>query len=180
MKSHQTSYITVLILSFLALALLAAWIFLGYKAVEFKKDIAVMANDARNKLALDTYLSSVRTALRDSKSDLAIINTRFIDKDGIPEYIDTLEAYATSTGVRADFTINLDSNENSREVLRVKISGAGEWEGITDFVSTLDSLPYASRIKSMSVSRNPASKDPESTVVPWSFSLELAQFLETK
>jgi Tfp pilus assembly protein PilO len=181
MKSHRTSLVTVIILGILVVALLGAWIFFGYKASSYKKEIALLATEAKNKSALDAYLSSVRNALRDSKSDLAIIKSQFITKDEIPEFINLLESKASKSGVRADFSsININTDETSREVLKIKITGTGDWNNVTDFISTLDSLPYASHIGSINLNKISGAPQDKTIALTWGFSMELSQYLETK
>jgi hypothetical protein len=184
MKPHHTSLVIVLILGSVSLALLGAWIFLGYEAKVFRDEIAVMSNEAKNRTALNTYLASIKSALRDAKTDLEVIDQRFIKRDKVSQFISLLEEKAAEASVLADVgSLTIETPENSRPILHLKISGSGAWENIVGFVSVLDTLPYVSRISGLTIAKKPlsaAQKDSEAPVeeYPWRFSIELSQSIE--
>ncbi len=64
------------------------------------------------------------------------------------------------------------------------MSGTGTWSKVIDFVSTLDSLPYASKIEEVNFTRSGAnmeagtSTDGKAVEPLWNFNLDLAQNLK--
>ncbi len=180
MKNSSTSKVTVIFLSLCVLVVLAAWIFLIYKSSQISGGIASIAEEARNRNSESTYASTVRNTLRNSKDALLRIENRFVTEEGVPEFINILEDKAAQVGVRADFgSINVEPTKGDSPYpqLRVKMSGSGRWEKIVGFISTLDALPYISRIESVNFIKM-GSTDEKNATTSWSFNLELIQYIK--
>lgn len=168
----QKHLITISVLSLLALGSLALWVFIGVKAHSLKDEAVSIESDMATKTSESAYLNSVRNVLKSSKSDLAAINSRFIDKDGVPSFIDLLERKAKTAGVQADFgSIVITPADAGGGTLKLSMTGSGTWSNIIQFISVLESLPYASRIETASFS---------TIDKKWTFSLEFIQHLTIK
>lgn len=182
MKKSSTPKITLIFLSLCVIVVLAAWIFLIYKSSHISGSIAFIAEEARNRSSESTYVSTVRNTLRDSKDALTAIENRFVAEESVPEFINVLEDKAAQVGVRTDLgSINVEPAKGDAPYpqLRVKMSGNGRWEKVVGFISTLDALPYVSRIEHVNFIKM-GSSDEKNATTSWSFNLELIQYIKEK
>jgi Tfp pilus assembly protein PilO len=178
MKNKALSKIMVFLLSVTALLSLSAWVFLVYKSMELRKEIASLGTEARDKSSESAYLSSIRNTLRDSKEELAVIDGRFISKDSVPELINSLENKAAAERVNANFgSINVESPEEAHPTLRIKMTGSGTWERALSFITLLDSLPYVSRIENLNLTKGGGDGQGRSATTTWNFNMDIVQYL---
>jgi hypothetical protein len=179
MNPEKTSPVFVIILSLVALCLLAGWSFISYRSAIIKTDIDTAISETRSQSTENIYLGSVRNALRDAKDDLLLVEDRFVDKDNVPEFISILEGIASRTDVRADLgSINIEqANKGEHGTLRIRMTGAGTWENAISFVATLDSIPFASKIETLNFSK-PFDTEGRASTSTWNFNLELVQYLK--
>jgi len=172
---NSLSSTKVILLAIFAILALAAWIFVLQQSYSHKSEVAVIEREAKEKSDESTYLLSIRSALRDAEGDIQVIRNRFIAKDAISDYIGLIEGKAESSGVNVEFG-GIDDNE---ETLSIRMSGSGTWANIVDFVSAVDSMPYASRIDSLNISK-PVNSTSTTTAPIWNFNMHLVQYLDFK
>jgi hypothetical protein len=171
-KSFSSIKLTIFIV--ISIALLGGWIFLAYKSRSYRNELSTIEAEARNKSSENSYLISVKSVLRDSKEDIDVINSRFLHKDSLPEYINLLEGKVAEAGIKADFgSINAD-----QKTFSVRMTGSGSWEKVIDFIAVIDSLPYASKIDNIGIQMNGGSQDANAAQV-WNFTLSLTQYLSS-
>ncbi len=165
-KSSYFSF--TLVAAVLALASLGAWGFLIYQSAGLKAKLASISASAESAAAKEARSLGIKAALRDSRESVAAVDARFVAKDGIPEFIDGLEAKARAAGVKADVSsINLDESGDPAALksLRLHIAGQGDWKSIVSYVASLEALPFASKVEGVSISKANGS---------WGFSLDLS------
>ena len=153
-RTPYTAFIAIS--AILAAALLAGWAWIAYEGRSMKADIASIAGKTESAAADYAYLLSLKVTLRDSKDDLAAIDSRFIGKDGIPAFIDMLEARARAANVAANLgSISLDDSGDPLlpRTLSMHMTGAGLWKDATAFISEVESLPYALQVGDIELSR---------------------------
>jgi hypothetical protein len=180
MKARSTTAGFIGFLAILACLIAASWAFLVWKSMGLKGEVAAVTLEARESSSKESYLASVRNALREAKSDLDAIESRFIDRESVPAFIDLLERKALEAGVDADFgSIDLDQAGQAKDTLRIRMSGFGTWDGIIHLISILDSMPYSLRVDSIRVSRSQATEE-KALALPWNFNLDIIQHLAEK
>lgn len=180
--NKAVSKVTVVFLSLCVLAIMGVWGFLIYKTGKTSSEISLIGTEARNKNSESSYISAVRNTMRDSKEELAKIDGRFVSEDSVPEFINVLEDRAAQTGIRADLgSINVEPARDDvpYPLLRVKMAGSGRWEKIVGFISTLDALPYVTRIENVTFIKA-SDNGSKSATTTWSFNLDLVQYIKEK
>jgi Tfp pilus assembly protein PilO len=164
-----------------ALVLLGAWIFIIYKSYSYKSQIATVSQELKTKSSENVYLTSLKTTLREAKSEAESIDKRFVSEEEIPSFITMLEDEASDLGVKVNFgSINLEEGEILDGKLKLQISGSGTWENVMGFIVTLDSLPYASTIEEMRVYNPSAMSETGEITSEWKFNVNLVQGLGKK
>jgi hypothetical protein len=175
MKISKTYIVTLSILASLTLVTLGLWIFLIMKSSSLKAESLAVESDILARTSEGTYFNSIRNVLKGSKPHLETIDSRFIDKDSVPQFIDLLETKSSEAGIKSDFSsIDIGTQSGSEGLLRIRIAGTGTWGNIISFIATLESLPYASKIENVSFAK-PDIKDSI-----WSFSLDFTENLSEK
>lgn len=139
----------------LSLALLGAWGFLAYEGFKLREAAAVATAAEAERSERAAYLSTVKGALRQSEADLAAIDARFVDRDDVPGYITEIEAEADRAGVAVSMgAIDLETPSDAPVgALRLGLSVSGSWQQVIGFVAHLESMPYASSVTSLSLSK---------------------------
>lgn len=166
MKLSKTYIITLSILGILTLSALSLWIFIMMKTSSLKAESLAVESDIITKTSEGSYFNSIRNVLKGSKQDLEIIDSRFITKDSVPQFIGLLETKSAQAGIKSDFS-SIDIGAEG--LLRIRITGTGTWSNIIEFIATLESLPYASKIESVSFSK------PDVKESIWSFGLDFTE-----
>jgi Tfp pilus assembly protein PilO len=162
----------VSILGVCTLLTLGAWIFLALESNSLRQESIAVEKKIFAKTAESTHLSSMRNVIKSSKSDVATIEKHFIKKDSVPQFIDMLESEAVSVGVKADFgSIDVLEEGVNSGALRIRMSGTGSWTAVTRFITTIETLPYASKVEGMTLSKS------DTKSANWNFNLELIQYL---
>jgi len=173
MNFSRTHSITLSILGVTTLVSLSLWVFLALTSNNLKTETVAIQSEITTKTADSSYYSSVRTALKNSKKNIASIDGTFITKDDVPRFIDLLESKASGVGIKADFgSIDITGATETSSVLRVRITATGAWLNLVSFVNTLESLPYALRVENLSFSKT------DNKGSAWNMSLELTQYIK--
>lgn len=170
---NRSPYISFAVISAILVVFFGlAWVFLIHKSYSMKADIASVLNTSNKVASRNAYLNSLKTTLEDSKSDLQVIDGRFVTKDGIPALIDSIDAMALSSGVAATIgSINLeDKSDSNLRTLHIHITGSGSWKGDIGFISNIENLPYAARVENLSLSAQKGATESASNL--WSFSTD--------
>ena len=180
MKS-KTLMVAATIVCSTAVVLFGAWAFIAYKSFSFKRQIATISKELDTKSSQDSYLTSLKNTLRDSKVEMDSIDKRFVMKEGVPAFITMLENKAAELGVKVDFgSINIEEGEILDGTLKLQIAGSGTWTAVTNFIVALDSLPYASTIEEMRIYNPSAMSEKAEITSEWKFNVNLKQYLGKK
>ncbi|MEN9621810.1 MAG: Pilus assembly protein PilO [Candidatus Parcubacteria bacterium] len=175
MKISKTYIVTLSVLGTLTLLTLGLWIFLIMKSSSLKSESLAVESDILARTSEGAYFNSIRNVLKGSKPYLETIDSRFIDKDSVPQFIDLLETKSLEAGINSDFSsIDIGAQNGSEGLLRIRITGTGTWSNIISFIATLESLPYASKIESLSFAK------PNIKESIWSFSLDFTENISEK
>ncbi|HEU5114156.1 MAG TPA: hypothetical protein VFT82_00140 [Candidatus Paceibacterota bacterium] len=179
LKTPYTAYMTVAAL--LALVFLGAWAYIAYQSYGLRSEIADLSAKEESAVANDSYLLSIKDTLRDSKDDLSAIDSRFIAKDGIPGFIDMLEAKASAANVKADLgSINLDESGDPLmpRALSIHMGGSGAWKDCVAYISAVESLPYAIRVNDLQLSKSGGDPTKSGKVSDsWDFSADVTLYI---
>jgi Tfp pilus assembly protein PilO len=180
MKS-KTLIIAASVICGTAVVLLGAWVFITYKSYSYKSQIAAITQNIQSRSSEDSYLISLKTTLREAKDEAESIDKRFVPKEEVPSFITMLEDKAAKLGVKVDFgSINIEEGETLDGVLKLQISGSGTWSSVTEFIVTLDSLPYAATIEEMRIDNPSATSETAEVTSEWRFNINLKQQLGKK
>ncbi len=175
MKTPRSHIIVVSILGACTLIALGAWIFLAIKSNSLRQENIAIETKIQAKTLESSYLTSVRNVIKGSKKEIAVVEKRFIEKDSVPQFIDLLESEAVSAGIKADFgSIDVLEEGVNNGALRIRMSGTGSWTNVTRFITTLETLPYASKVEGLTLSKS------DTKSANWSFNLELIQYLKAE
>ncbi len=170
---NQKPIQTLVIVSLIALTLSAFWIFLIYKTESLKSQADAIEKNIIAKNNQSTYLNSVRIALKNTQNDLSVIDSHFIDKDGIPEFIDMIESRAQNLGIKLDLgTLDIAAGDQNINTLRIRMNSSGNWLSLMKFVSYIETLASAIRIEQMTLTHG----DPTGTL--WNMNIEVTQRLK--
>lgn len=154
----------------LALLLFVFWIGIIYKSFVMRTEIQTLVQKEEQVLTKEMYTASVKKALRDSKQEIDSIEKRFIDKDSIPQFIDMLEGRIDQSGSNITVgSINFEpgADRSVPGIFRAHITGAGTWREMITFINTLESLPYALSITSLTLSKTSA----------WTLNADIVQYV---
>jgi len=154
-KTKKTLLVT-LIINFLVWG---AYGFVFLKIRSQNEYVSNLLNESNNDLKKDETLRAIKTTLTENKQFISHIDSYFVAKDGVVDFIEILESYALKSGVA--LTIGAVSVEQDpkvkvdfKEVLRLKVDASGSWENITRFLSVIENMPYVTDINMVSLSRN--------------------------
>ena len=168
----------------IALLIFGAWAFIVYKSYSYKSQIAAISEEIKSRSSEDSYLISLRNTLRDAKAEAGTLEKRFISEEEIPAFITMLEDRAATLGAKVDFgAITVKKSEEGALLdgtLELQITGSGTWGSATEFIVSLDSLPYASTIEEMRVYNPTAMSETAEPGAEWRFNVNLLQYLGKK
>lgn len=173
MKTRSTYTSISVLFAVIALTCAVAWIYIVRESYSMKIEIATTETNIENSTTRNEYLSSLKNVLENSKTDLALIDGKFISKDEIPGLIDLIDGKAQDLGVTLSVgSLNFDETATTfpRE-LKIHATGSGAWGSDIKFISYLESLPYASKINNlMLTAQKGVSKDGSNS---WNFSADI-------
>jgi len=162
-------------LSALVVILFAVWVYLAYENYQLSADIAVLSATAKEKTARTSYLISAKSFLRESRNDIDLIASRFIEKENLPGFIDRIENKATAYGVKVSISsVNLEDSAKGSTIgkLRMNVTALGNWKNVVEFIAALDSLSYLSSVERVTFTKANAQANQ-----PWSAGATLIQYM---
>lgn len=168
MKTTSIFSIKLIIYGLVSAGLLAAWVFTAYQSRSFFNEVKVIETESKSKSSERSYLLTVKNILRDSSTELASINARFINGEQVPEFITALENEIGATGVKGDFQSITFEGKN----LVANLIGTGSWNQVIDLIATLDKLPYAMSIRNLKLSKMSGTEDDM-----WKFGMEINEYI---
>ena len=161
-------------LSTLVAILFVAWIYLAYESYQLSANIAALSATAKEKMARTSYLISAKSFLRESRNDIDLITSRFIDKEGVPSFIDRIENKAAVYGVKVSISsVNLENPAKDSTIgkLRMNVTALGDWKNVVEFIAALDSLSYLSSVERVTFTKANTQANPS-----WSAGATLIQY----
>lgn len=175
MKHTSTHTVIISILTGILLLSLSVWVFLIIQSNSIKSENSNVEAKIITGGAHESYLNSIRTVLKRSKNELAIIHGQFIKKDNVSEFISLLEAEALANNLDTDFS-SIDSTPKDalRDTLKIRITSSGTWIHTMRFIKMLESLPYASKIEELTLVKE---ADPEKKTFVWKTNINLVAYV---
>lgn len=90
---------------------------------------------------------AIKDLLKDTKEDRERINTYFVSKDGVVDFIERIE----NLGDYADISLVLNSvdiSSGESPTLSMSVSAVGDWEDVLYFLALVESMPVNMSINS--------------------------------
>ena len=182
----------ILFLGMVAVAAVASWYFMFANIKGLNENISLLLERSRLEEKNVAAIRSIETVVNDSNSDIDKLNSYFIGKDGTVAFIESIESLGRknavavsidSVDVAGNSTLNSSTKGEkkligpSTELLKLKISAAGNWQDIFHFLSSLENMPFKLTISEAdlaSVSQT-ISTEKRETTTGWSgrFSIEI-------
>lgn len=109
--------------------------------------ISLLVNEAELDTKKEEDLRLTKASLNENKDSISRIDSYFIPKDGVVDFINSLESLGKQSGTSLVIgSVSVESEtkikENFKEVLRLKVQAIGSWKNVMHFLSILENLPY--------------------------------------
>lgn len=181
----RANTILLYIVSALLVALIGFLVFLVYQSYAYKDQIAVLISETAVAAHRRTSLSSLEAAVADAQPSAALIHSRFIEEEAVPDFISSLERL----GVERSTPINIISVDLDKvdpkavkkgekpglRALRMRLDGVGSWQQNMGFIAALETLPSAISVQGVSLAKSaPPEGEPQKT---WRFTLDIIQYV---
>jgi len=121
--------------------------FLFWSIKEKNEQISQLTNEANRNTQTDTALRGIKSALNNNKNSVVQVDSYFIPKEGVVDFINTLDTLGKESGTT--LVIGAVSTEEDRteansfkETLKLRLETSGSWQETYYFLSKLESLPY--------------------------------------
>jgi len=134
--------------------------FVLYGAIFFliknkNQDTSVLLNNAERDLKKDEFLRVAKFSLDQNKVEVEKLDTFFVAKDGVPNFIEYIEGLGKESGAAlsiGNVSVEPDTKnkDDFKEVLRLKVEILGSWQELFTFLSIIENLPYGIQIDSVS------------------------------
>lgn len=117
----------------------------AYVEVMSKKDELIILEQKSLETEEEVAYKAGLTSFLEDGDRLKIIDSFFVGKDGVVDFITKLENIAVAQNVRIDISsVNIEPSENAYfENLVLSIIYTGSWENILNYAKVIDTLPYA-------------------------------------
>ncbi|GEM_PF-4092490 len=139
----KTLYIVAVVFCASAAALYAYLLFGIYQARAARVESAHATAEAKRE-ADEAF--QIGRSLRENKDTLAALDAYVVHEEGVPRFIEKLEALSQTFGV----TLHLSSLSAEPSTLSVALSLEGRFEGIVRFVRAIELLPLRLEIGAVS------------------------------
>lgn len=140
--------------TFLALLLLAittiVYAFLMYQVDGYVMRMSVALQGSESLTQRDTTARSIEAFLDDTEVERAALDSYIIKDDDIVSVIELVERVARQENVSlsiSSVSVSAVSAWNHHERIDIAFSVDGTFPNITDFVATLEALPFAVRVE---------------------------------
>lgn len=154
MERRSTLTGLILLAALMVVACAFSWAFLVNKSADYRAEAEELAQDVADATIRGSRELSVRQSLDEVRASTDDVLAYFIEEEKIPVFISVIEGVALENSISVDITsINLTGSpeDSMPRSLFVRLAGTGTWEDVITFVSSLDALPYALNIQSISL-----------------------------
>src|SRR3989344_2501343 len=155
-KLSRTSRLLIVVL---ALDCLAAglYVFLFRSLASSSGRIAEIRSELELKERERSSIEALRKNFDNTSALRAEIDSYFVDKDGVVDFIEYLESLARSRDLLVETqSVALSESEEGaiHEILRQTIEVEGSWADVTHFLSLVETLPFGIFVEEMSLNLN--------------------------
>lgn len=139
---------------------------------------SLLLSQLETDIKTNDTLQSIETILADAKGDIEKLESYFVNRDGIVDFIETIESYGRTSGVKTsiDFVgveggIRQNNTGDVKETLRLKLSTEGTWTATVHFLSLVEHMPFRVNMERVSILYFPTSESSLSFTPPKGVSL---------
>ncbi|MEI6480467.1 MAG: hypothetical protein WCO12_03025 [bacterium] len=138
---------------FIFFALLVCVGYEYFKISEFKNNIVAIESELdTEKISLDNYTYLVKTA-SNIKSESEKVNTFFIKKDEIVNFLDSVEKLSSiSNTIISVQSLGEKEPVGDQHILNVQVHIQGDYSDVFKAIQLLEELPYYTEIQSVKLS----------------------------
>lgn len=177
---------------FVIFNLLSFGIYLGvfFMMKSAQEHTSFLLGQLETDIKTNDTLQSIETVLADAKSDIEKLESYFVGRDGIVDFIETIESYGNISGVKTlvEFVgveggVEENNVESIKEIVRIKLATEGSWVATEHFLSLLEHMPFRISMERVSFLYLPVSESslsftpPKGVTLPknriWKGSIEL-------
>lgn len=123
--------------------------------------ISALQNQVDVEIRKDQRLRSIKQLIIDLREDSRQIDTYFVSKDGVVNFLEDLEALGSisdiSVGVNSVSVGKNIDNEFSYELLKIEFAARGVWSSIIQLISLLETFSLGITIERMQLEKLPNS-----------------------
>ncbi len=148
-------------------ATLGVVVFLGAYSTLFiviknkNNHISALKNQVDLEIRKDQRLNSVKQLMSDLNIELKKIDTYFISKNGVVNFLEKLESLGSVSNTYISVnSVSVNENKNNNlpyEFLRVEFSSRGSWNSIVKLISLVETLHFGVTIERIQLERLPNS-----------------------
>lgn len=154
--SKSRKFLILALLFSLGACALIGFLFWQIKSANERTSGLLNEIDLRSKE--ENTFKSVKSLVQEVAPLHAKLDTYFIQKEGVADFIEILESEGSVVGV----SVTLASvekgevpNSTELETVRVTVNAVGQWEDVVRYLGVLESLPYQIDISQSVLSRAP-------------------------
>jgi type II secretory pathway pseudopilin PulG len=137
----------------------------GFSFWQIKKQnesIALLASEAQQSTAKDEAVRSIRLLFDKNKESLTSLDSFFISKDGVVDFINSIDLLGKKFRVDlaiGEVTSEIDQKikDDFKETIKLRLDASGSWGDVIDFLTALENLPYKIKVDQVSVGLSSAS-----------------------
>jgi Tfp pilus assembly protein PilO len=176
MNKHKNKTFATILWILCAVVLSLGSIF-TYFIYSINSETATLITDTADSSKKSQQLASVRTALRENSATQREIDSVFVAEDSVSSFIDSLESLAVKKSVSISLgSINIEpiTGMTGIKQLRIRASSSGSWRDIMSFSASLESLPKAVSVQSLSINKEVAPKDGAEASISWNATFDIS------
>jgi len=147
MKDTAKTKNILIVSSMLALLAFALCGFLFWSIKVKNEELSLLANQVTRDTKTDQALRAVKIALDTNKGPIVLVNSFFVPKDGVVDFINMIDLLGKESGTtlsiggvstEQDPSVAKDFNET----LKLHLETTGTWQQTYYFIQALEALPY--------------------------------------
>ena len=191
MQNRTSTKKILIIASVLTVALISVYILVFLSVKAHTENASLLEEKVQLEQKRETVIRSIQNIVSNTGSDIGKLDSFFVGPDGVPGFIDSIEALARAHNLAASVgSVGIDSkadpaspkNKSSSpaitEILKLSLGTTGSWNNTFQFLSALESLPLKIKITSVDIVQSSGSLDPttkKKSASEWTgaFSLEV-------
>lgn len=162
MKNLSTTKKIFMTMILLNVVIFGVYGYIYWNIVQESHTITELQVQSNEYQAKNDALRSVKISLDENQDFISQIDTFFIAKDGVVNFINTLERLGQSTGLKINIqSVSVEQGSDPKdfkEGLKLKIETEGSWQDSSRFLSIIENLPYRVVVNSASVILNGSSE----------------------